>query len=108
MATTLKVVAGNTAPNWIITCERAGTPINLSGVTATVNISDGTTITKTGGSCTIINSANGIISYFPVAGDIPEGDTTYLVDVKLTYGDGTFEVLYDQLKVKTREPIIEA
>ena len=106
MATTLKIVAGNTAPNWQITCERDGVAINLNGCTVTVNIenSDGV-ITRTGGVCTILNSAAGIISYLPTAGDCPEEDT-YSIDVKVTYGDLTYEVLYEQLKVKTREPII--
>lgn len=108
MATTLKIVAGNTAPYWAITCERAGVPINLSGCTVVVNISDGTTITRTGGLCTIVDSPNGLISYTPNTSDCPEPDTTYAVDVKITYGDGSFEVLYEQLKVKTREPIIPA
>lgn len=107
MATTLKIVAGNTAPNWLITCERAGVPINLSGCTVHLNISDGTTITHTNALASITDSANGIISYTPVSADTPDGDTTYLVDVKITYGDSSFEVLYEQLKVKTREPIIE-
>lgn len=107
MSTTLKIVEGNTAPNWLITCDRAGTPINLAGCTATVNITDGTTITRTGGACTITDSANGIISYTPTATDCPS-DGPYQVDVKIVYGDSSYEVLYEQLKVKTRAPIIAA
>lgn len=105
MATTLKIVAGNTAPNWLITCDRAGAPIDLTNCTITVNISDGSTVTRTGGVCSLVNAANGIISYVPTASDCPN-ETTYIVDVKVTYSDGSYEVLYEQLKVKTREPII--
>lgn len=107
MATTLKIVAGNTAPNWLINCERAGVAINLTGCTVTVNITDGDVITRTGGLATIVDAASGLISYTPTTSDCPE-ETTYQVDVKITYGDGSFEVLYEQLKVKTREPIIPA
>lgn len=105
MATTLKIVAGNSAPNWLINCERAGVAINLTGCTVTVNITDGDTVTRTGGLCTITDAPGGIISYTPTASDCPDA-TTYQVDVKVTYGDGSKEVLYEQLKVKTREPIL--
>lgn len=105
MATTLRIVAGNTAPNWLITCERAGVFINLAGCTVTVNISDGSVITRTGGLCTIVDSVNGLVSYTPTGTDCPAVGT-YQVDVKITYGDGSKEILYEQLKVKTREPLI--
>lgn len=105
MATTLKIVEGNTAPNWVINCERDGVAINLSGCTVKVNITDGTTITRTGGVCTITDSAGGIISYTPTVSDT-EGGGPFQVDVRILYGDGSHEVLYQQLKVNTRPPII--
>lgn len=105
MASTLKIVQGNTAPFWGITCERDGTAINLSGCTCTVNITDGATIQRTGGAATIIDSANGIISYTPTVSDTAGGGP-FQVDVRVLYGDGSHEVLYEQLKVKTREPIV--
>jgi hypothetical protein len=105
MATTLKIVAGNTAPNWLITCERAGTPINLAGCVVTLDISDGSIVTRTAGVCTITDSANGVVSYQPTASDCPD-TTTYKVDVKITYGDSSHEILFEQLKVKTRASLI--
>jgi hypothetical protein len=105
MASTLKIVQGNTAPIWIINCERDGEAINLSGCTVTVNITDGITITRTGGACTITDSANGIISYRPTVSDTAGGGP-FQVDVRILYGDGSHEVLYQQLKVNTRPPII--
>lgn len=105
MASQLKIVAGNTAPNWLITCEREGSPIDLSGCSVTVNISNGSTVTRTAGSCTVTSAANGIVSYTPTATDCPEADT-YVVDVTITYSDFTYETLYEQLKVRTRDPII--
>lgn len=107
MATSLEIVAGNTAPNWLITCERSTTPINLTGCTVTVIIAKGNTVTNTGGACTITDVTNGIISYLPQATDCPTSGT-YKVDVKVVYGDSTYEVLYQQLLVKTRKPIIPA
>lgn len=105
MATTLKIVEGNTAPNWIINCERDGSAINLSGCSVTVNITDGETITRTGGACAITDSANGIISYKPTVSDTAGGGP-FQIDVRILYGDGSHEVLYQQLRVTTREPII--
>lgn len=104
MATQLKIVAGNTAPSWVITCEREGTAINLSGCTVTLKIAKGTTITQASGAASITTAASGIISYTPQATDCPTKGA-YKVDVKITYGDATHEVLYDQLKVKVRAPI---
>lgn len=105
MASTLKIVEGNTAPIWIINCERDGVAINLSGCTVTVNITDGITITRTGGACTITDSAGGIISYRPTVSDTVGGGP-FQVDVRILYGDNSHEVLYQQLKVSTRAPII--
>lgn len=105
MASTLKIAAGNTAPGWQITCERAGVPINLTGCVVTVIIGKGNVITNPGGACSIINAAQGIVNYVPVANDTKAGGT-YKIDVKIVYSDLTYEVLYDQLRVKTRKTII--
>lgn len=107
MATTLKIASGNTAPYWQITCERDGVAIPLSGATVTVDIAKGNTVVRTAGVCTILDSVNGVISYTPTASDTSLGGT-FKVDVKITYGDATDEVLYEQLKVKTRPRIIPA
>ncbi len=105
MATTLKIVEGNTAPYWQIDCQRDGEVINLSGCTVTVNITDGVTITRTGGVCVILDSANGVIKYTPTVSDTAGGGP-FQVDVRILYGDGSHEVLYQQLRVQTRPPIV--
>jgi len=105
MATTLKIVAGNTAPPWQITCERDNTPINLSGCAVFVIIAKGSTITQPGGLCTIINTIGGVVEYIPQSGDCPTSGT-YKVDVKIQYADLTTEVIYEQLKVKVRKPLV--
>lgn len=107
MATTLKIVAGNTAPSWVITCDRNGIPIGLAGCTVSLIIAKGNTVTNSFASATILNASAGIISYTPVAGDCPTAGT-YKIDVKVVYSDLTFEILYEQLKVKARSPIIAA
>lgn len=105
MATNLKITAGNTAPSWQITCERDGVAIDLTGCTVKVTIAKGSVVTKAAGTCTILDNSGGIVSYTPTATDCPQGGT-YKVDVKITYSDNSYEILYEQLKVKTRAPII--
>lgn len=107
MATTLKIVAGNTAPAWQVTCQRAGASINLTGCTVHLIIANGKTITNEGALATIMNAAGGVITYAPLETDCPTAGS-YKVDVKVTYADESYEVLYDQLKIKTRAPIVPA
>ena len=104
MATTLKTVAGNTAPALQITCKRDGTAINLTGSDVELIIAKGDTITQAGRAATLVTAASGIISYTPLATDFPTAGT-YKCDVKVTYSDLSVEVLYEQLKVKARAPI---
>lgn len=105
MATTLKIAAGNTAPSWIINCERDGTAIDLTGCQVSLIIAKGNVVTNGGGVATITNTTGGIISYTPQATDCPSAGS-YKVDVKVVYPDFSYEVLYEQLKVKTRKTII--
>lgn len=107
MATkTIKTVAGNTAPPLEITAQRNSEDINLSGCTVDLIISLDGVVTNDGHQgCTITDSANGIVQYVRQHGDIPTADT-YICDLKVTYGDTTFEVLYDQLRLNAREPIV--
>lgn len=105
MATTLKIAAGNTAPTWLINCERAGTAIDLTGCTVTLIIAKGNVVTNASAAATITSASGGIISYAPISTDCPTSGT-YKVDVKVTYSDLTHEVLYEQLKVKARKTIL--
>lgn len=104
MATTLKAVEDNTAPAYIITCERDGTAIDLTGATVTIIISNGTTITNAAAATSLITPASGIISYTPSAGDFPAAGT-YKGDVKVVYSGGAIEILYEQVKWKIRAKI---
>lgn len=104
MATTLKLVATNTAPPIAITCERDSVAIDLTGCTVTLIIAKGATITQAAGSCTITTASSGLISYSPLTTDFPTAGT-YKGDVKVVYSNGTIEILYEQLKVKARAKI---
>lgn len=105
MATFLKAVANNTAPAYLITCDRDdGTVIDLTGCTVTMKLyRNGTQTNTTIGhdACTLVTAASGIVSWIPKASDLPSAGK-YKGDVKVTYADATFEVLYGILVIKVR------
>lgn len=97
-------VAGNTAPPLELTCERDSVVIDLSGCTVALIITQGTTTKNTGHqTCTVTDAANGLVTYVRQAGDTPTAGS-YNCDLKVTYGDDTFEILYDILVLKCRKP----
>jgi hypothetical protein len=106
MATSLKAVQLNTAPPYIITCDRDdGTIIDLTNTTVTMKLFRGTTqtnITAGHDACTIVNATLGQMSWQPGTNDLPSPGS-YKGDVKVTYPGGTFEVLYGQLLIKVRK-----
>lgn len=100
----LNTVAGNTAPPLELTAKRDGVVIDLTNCTVDLIITQGTTVLNTGHqSCTITGAVAGEVSYVRQAGDMPLAGT-YVCDLKVTYSDLTFEILYDVLKVKARKP----
>ena len=102
MAQTIKVVATNTAPPWQLTAKRAGLAIDLSGCTVELILVKGNTVTNTGHQpCTLVTPTSGVVSYSPQTTDVPTPGT-YKADLKVTYPNGTFERLYDQLVIKAR------
>lgn len=105
-STTIKTVAGNTAPPITLTLEREGVVIDLTGCTVTLTIKNlGTgSITVTDAACTISDAAGGVVTYTRGTGDIPSAGA-YVADVKVTYADATFEILYNQQKFSARDPI---
>lgn len=107
MATkTINTVAGNTAPPLELTAQRNNVSINLAGCTVDLIISLNDVRTNPGHTlCVITDSPNGVVRYTRQANDLITADT-YICDLKVTYGDGTFEVLYDQLKLKARQPLV--
>ena len=104
--TTLKIVEGNTAPPFSITCERNGTTIDLTGCTVALNITNGVVQTNLGHTgCVNANPTTGVVVYQPQTGDFPTAGT-YLCDVVITYADSTIETIYDQLKIVTRLKVL--
>lgn len=97
---TISTVEGNTAPPLILTCQRQGTPINLTGCSVNLIIANSqNVITNTGNqACSVTDVINGIISYVRGTGDIPIAGT-YFGDIQVIYGDGTQEILWQQLKL---------
>lgn len=104
----LKSVATNTAPQYQITCDRTdGTIIDLTGNTVTMKLYLGSTQTNTTtghDTCTVIDATGGVVGWQPKTGDLPSAGN-YKGDVKVTYGDGTFEILYGQFLLKARAPL---
>lgn len=105
---TLKIAEQNTAPPLQLTCQRDGVNINISGCTVDLIITSGSIQTNTGHTgCTIVDPVNGLVSYTLHANDIPTAGS-YKCDVKVTYTDGSNEVLYDQLNIKARQRLLSA
>jgi len=97
---TIQTVEGNTAPPIVLTCQRNGVAINLSGCSVALVIAqNNTTITNTSHQgCTVTDVTNGVISYVRQTGDIPTAGN-YFCDIVITYSDTTVETLWQQLKL---------
>jgi hypothetical protein len=107
MAVNFKIVEDNTAPDYVITCTRDGTAINLSAATSVVLIiqrkSDGV-ITQSGKAAAVTTPASGVITYTADTADFPSAGV-YVADIKVTYSGGGIEILYNQAKFKVRSKI---
>jgi hypothetical protein len=100
MASALKAVVGNTAPQYQITCERPdGTIINLTSCSVALflylnkvqqNIGHETS------TITVLAPATaGIIGWQPAAGDFNQKGN-YKANIIVTYVDSSVETLYNQ------------
>jgi hypothetical protein len=106
MSVNFKIVEDNTAPDYVITCTRDGSAIDLttaSAVTLIIKNSASGTITQTGKAATITSATTGVITYRADATDFPSAGT-YLADINITWSTGT-EILYSQAKFKVRSKI---
>lgn len=102
---TINTVAGNSAPPLTLTCERNGTVINLTGCTVDLIITRSKTQTNTGHtSCVVTSTTLGTVTYTRHTGDTTTAGS-YKCDLKVTYADTTFEILYDVLILKCRNPV---
>jgi hypothetical protein len=107
MAVNFRIVAGNTAPSYTITCTRDGSTMDLSSANSVTLIikrkSDGV-ITQAGKTATITTPASGVISYSASVTDFPTAGL-YVADIKVDYGSSGLEILYNQAKFKVRAKI---
>jgi hypothetical protein len=107
MAVNFKIVEDNTAPDYVITCTRDGTAIDLSSattVTLIIKRKSDNTITQSGKNAIITTPASGVITYTADATDFPSAGI-YVADIKVTYSGGGIEILYGQARFKVRAKI---
>lgn len=101
----INTVVGNTAPPLVLTCQRNGVAIDVTGCTVSLIIANGSTVTNTGHqTCALTTPTSGVVTYTPQTGDIPN-PSTYKADLKIVYADGSIETLYDQLQIKARKAL---
>jgi len=101
----IKIVEDNTAPGILLTAERDGEAIDLTGATVKLILAKGSTITNTGHqTCTVVTPTSGRVQYDPEAGDFATPGT-YKADLEITCADATIERLYDQLKFQVRRKL---
>lgn len=98
----LKSVTLNTAPLINVTCERNDLPINLASATADLILTFNGAVTNAGHTAAAVTSASGgVISYSIQTGDFAQAGN-YTAETKISYGDGTFERLYEKFTIKVR------
>lgn len=98
-----QTVTGNNAPDLVITVQRNGTAIDVSGATVTLIITNERTGTVTNSvqTCTLTTPISGIVTYSPAAGDFATGER-YLGEVKIVYSTGKIERLVELLTIVAR------
>lgn len=95
MPVIIQATVGNLAPSYAFTLKRNGTIINLATATSVVmNIINPRTdaITGSGVSCVVLDAANGLVQYSPLAAHFPTGGR-YWGEFKITYSGALPETL---------------
>lgn len=101
----IKIVEDNTAPSIVLTAQRDGAAIDVTGATVELILAKGSNITNTGHQeCTIVTPTSGRVQYDPQDGDFATPGK-YKADLKVTYSNGTVETLYDQLTFQVRRKL---
>lgn len=107
MSVLLLNVEDNTAPNIVLTLQRNGTVIDVTGATVSLIIAkrDDGSITNTGHqTCTVTDGENGLVTYTPQAADFADPGR-YYCEVKIDYVGGKVERMYEVLSVLVREKV---
>lgn len=98
----LFTVQNNTAPPIVLTLERSDNPINVTGATVDLYINLTGTVVNTGHtSCALTTPAAGVVTYTTHASDFTTPGV-YNCEIKISYGDGTIETLYQKFQVSSR------
>lgn len=93
-----QTVVGNTTPNVVITVQRNGVAVNVTGAGVLLIITKEKTgaVTNTSQNCALTTPASGIVTYTPLAGDFPTAGR-YLGEIKITYSDGKVERINEEI-----------
>lgn len=99
-----RTVIGNNAPDLVITCQRNGTAINITGATVKLMIQNERTGITTNGSnqsCALTTPASGIITYSPALADFPQ-EGRYVASIEITYASGKIEEIREEVLIIVR------
>lgn len=101
----IKIVEDNTAPSILLTAQREGAAIDVTGATVNLIIAKGSTITNAGHqTCVLVTPTSGRVQYNPQVGDFATPGK-YKADLQIIYADLTTEILYDQLSFQVRRKL---
>jgi hypothetical protein len=105
MATSLKTVVGNTAPQYSITCDRPdGSIIVLTSTTPRLYLylnKVQQNIGRETSTVSILDAVNGIIGWQPASGDFNQKGN-YKANIVITYSDNSVETLFNQALFSVR------
>lgn len=107
MASTIKMVQNDTAPDINFTIKRSGTAVDLTGATVLLKIQDTSTGLRTNDAnneCTLVSATAGTCKYMFTAGDLPNA-TTYNCDLEITYSGGQVETAPNYVTIIAREEV---
>lgn len=100
-----RTVVGNAAPDLAITCERNGTPINITNATVTFILRNERTgiITNATQTTGVVDAVNGLVTYTPLIADYPTQDR-YIGTIKIVYQSGKPEYLPERVLIVANDP----
>lgn len=99
----LLTVKSNSAPSIIITLERSGSPINVTGCTVDLFINLSGSVINTGHTgCTLTTPASGIVTYDLLAADTATAGLANC-EARITYADTSVEIIYQKFQLNIRD-----
>lgn len=99
----LFTVKSNSEPSIIITLERSGTAIDVTGATVDLFINLNGTVINTGHtSCALTTPVSGIVTYDLTAADTATPGLANC-EVRITYSGGGVETIYQKFQLNIRD-----